>query len=439
MERRLTTILSADVVGYSRLMALDEAGTLAQLKSQRNELIEPRTTKYNGRVVKLMGDGTLMEFGSVVDAVNFAVDVQRTMAKCNQCVPADRRIAYRIGINIGDIIVEGDDIYGEGVNVAARLEGLAEVDGICVSRNVYNQVKSKVDVAFEDLGEKMVKNIPEPVQIYRVRLGAGEAQANENANGAHEAPPLPDKPSIAVLPFDNMSGDPEQEYFSDGISEDAITDLSKISSLFVVARNSSFCYKGEAVNIKNIARELGVRYVVEGSVRRAGNRVRITAQLIDASSGGHLWADRYDRELDDIFSVQDEITKNIVNALQLVLLPGEAEAVAHASTTDFQAYDFYLKGRQCSNFERKAKYIEARKWFEQAIERDPNFALAYCGLADCGLELFWWAGDKKNLEGVFEASPGNDFQNLTDHTSIFTVGGTHCDPGSGLEPVDVHL
>ena len=271
MERRLTTILASDVVGYSRLMAADEAGTLAQLKTHRKELIEPKTAEYHGRVVKLMGDGTLMEFGSVVDAVNFAVDLQRAMAGRNADVPEDRRITYRIGINIGDIIVEGDDIYGDGVNIAARLEGLAEPGGICVARNVYNQVKTKVEASFEDLGEKEVKNIPEPLRVYRV---ATERLPSAATSPATKPLPLPDKPSIAVLPFDNMSLDPDQGFFADGIAEDIITELSKFRSLFVIARNSSFSFKGQAINVKELSEKLGVRYIVEGSVRRVGKRVR---------------------------------------------------------------------------------------------------------------------------------------------------------------------
>ncbi len=349
MERRLTTILAADVVGYSRLMAADEAGTLDALKTHRRELIEPKTAEYNGRVVKLMGDGTLMEFASVVDAVTFAVEVQRAMAERNANVPEDQRITYRIGINIGDIIVEGDDIYGDGVNVAARLEGLAEPGGVCVARSVYNQVKGKVDLAFQDLGEQQVKNIPEPIQVFQVRLD-GEAPAapasptgtrrrlpviaaglalslaavaalvwwapwaprTEPASPEAMAFPLPDKPSIAVLPFNNMSDDEGQEYFADGMTEDLITDLSKISGLFVIARNSSFSYKGQQVKVRQVAEELGVRYVLEGSVRRAGDEVRINAQLIDATTGGHLWAERYDGTLADVFDPRATKTWRVI-------------------------------------------------------------------------------------------------------------------------------
>ncbi len=340
-ERRLTTILAADVVGYSRLMAADEAGTLTSLKAIRRELFEPKTTAHHGRVVKLIGDGTLMEFGSVVDAVHFAVDVQRAVPERNVDVPENRRITYRIGINIGDIIVDGSDIYGDGVNIASRLEAIAEPGGICVARNVYNQVKGKVAVDFEDLGAQQVKNIPEPVPTYRIRLDTvpprETAEAAEISSDAEVRPDdepgdsdgieidlsLPDNPSIAVLPFANMSADPEQEFFSDGISEDIITALSKVGSLLVVARNSTFTYKGRAVDVKQVSREQGVRYVLEGSVRKAGNRVRVTAQLIDATTGHHLGAERYDRDLEDIFAVQDEITREVVIALDIHLSRGE--------------------------------------------------------------------------------------------------------------------
>ena len=305
VERRLTTILAADVVGYSRLMAADEAGTFASLKALRRELFEPKTAEYHGRVVKLMGDGTLMEFGSVVDAVTFAVDLQRAVALRNADVPEDQRITYRIGINIGDVIIEGDDIYGDGVNVAARLEGLAKPGGICISGKVHEEVRNKLPTTFEDMGEQQVKNISEPIRVYRV---ASDALAVQTVPSPSTVLPLPDKPSIAVLPFTNMSGDPEQEYFSDGITEDIITALSNVHWLFVIARNSTFTYKGSAVDVMRVARELGVRYVVEGSVRKAANKVRITVQLVDGTTGNHVWAERYDRELDDIFALQDEIT-----------------------------------------------------------------------------------------------------------------------------------
>ena len=403
-ERRLTTILAADVVGYSRLMAADEAGTLTSLKALRRELIEPKTAEYHGRVVKLMGDGTLMEFASVVGAVNFAVDLQRAVAERNAGVPEDTRIAYRIGINIGDVIVEGEDIYGDGVNVAARLEGLADPGGICVSRTVFNHVKGKVEVGFEDLGEQEIKNIPEPVRVYRIDL-AEHQREGESPRIAQQELSLPDKPSIAVLPFANMSGDPEQEYFSDGITEDVITDLSRVSGLFVVARNSVFTYKGKAVKVQQISEDLGVRYVLEGSVRKAGNRVRITAQLVDGTTGGHLWAERYDRDLTDIFAVQDDIAQNIVEAMKVAIAPEEKRAMQKVPTDNLEAYEFYLRGRRFLH-EMTRKNLElARQMFSKAIELDPSYVHAHAGLADCGSVLYlYYAPDPEILNDALAVS-----------------------------------
>jgi adenylate cyclase len=404
LTRKLTTILAADVAGYSRLMADDEAGTFAQLKAHRKELIEPKTAEYHGRVVKLTGDGTLMEFGSVVDAVMFAVDIQRVMLGRNASVPEDRRITYRFGINIGDIIVDEDDIYGDGVNVAARLEALAEPGGVCVSRTVYDHIKGKVDLGFEDLGEQKVKNIPEPVQVYRVKPHDTDAQSVA-LRTAGEALPLPDKPSIAVLPFTNMSADPEQEYFSDGITEDLITDLSKISELFVVARNATFTYKGKAVMPQQVANDLGVRHVLEGSVRKAGVRLRITAQLIDTPSGGHVWAERYDRELTDIFALQDEITEKIVSALEVKLTKGEEQQVANRYTDNLDAYDCFLRGRAYQANATKEGNGQAREMFERATELDPNFAGAYAQLSYSHFRdwRYQWSKDPQALDLAYEA------------------------------------
>ena len=380
-ERRLTSILAADVVGYSGLMAADESGTLAQLKTHRKELLEPKTAEYHGRVVKLMGDGTLMEFGSVVDAVNFAVDVQRAMVERNAKVPEDQRIIYRVGINIGDIIVEGDDIYGDGVNVAARLEQLAQPGGICISRTVFNHIRKKVDLAFEDLGEKQVKNIPDPIRVYRVDLSPTDTgSVSRGADAA--SPPLPDKPSIAVLPFDNMSGDPEQEFFADGMAEDIITCLSHHRWFFVIARNSSFTYKGHATDVKQVAKELGVRYVLEGSVRKAGNRVRVTAQLIDATTGNHIWAEHYDRELDDIFALQDEITETIVASVEPELGAVERERARRKPPENLDAWCSYQRGlwHLFDDVKRDA-LTEAKRLFQRACELDPGFAVAHAELA----------------------------------------------------------
>ena len=380
VERRLTTILAADVVGYSRLMAADEAGTLASLKALRRELFEPKTAEYHGRVVKLMGDGTLMEFGSVVDAVTFAVDVQRAVALRNIEVPEDQRITYRIGINIGDIIVEGDDIYGDGVNVAARLEGLAEPGGICVARTVFNHVKGKVEVGFEDLGEQQVKNISEPIRVYRIAV-ASERPATEPAGRDSHAPPPPEKPSIVVLPFTNMSGDPEQEYFSDGLTEDIITALAAWRSFPVIARNSAFVYKGRAVNAKLVGRELGARYILEGSVRKTGNRVRITAQLIDASTGHHIWAERLDRDLEDVFQLQDELTLRIATTVEPQLRQVEHKRLISKTTNDLNAWDCYLRGMSYLRQMTKEGNVSARRMFERAVELDPTYGEAFAALA----------------------------------------------------------
>ena len=305
MERRLAAIMVTDVVGYSRLIRSDEEGTLAALKALRTDLIDPKIAEHHGRVVKLMGDGMLAEFASAVDAVRAAVEAQRAVAERNADLPEDKRIAFRVGINLGDVVVDGDDIHGDGVNVAARLEGLAEAGGICISGGVYDQVRDRIDFPFEDLGEHQVKNIDRPVRVWR---WVTDGVAAAGTASADKPLPLPDKPSIAVLAFDNLSGDPDQEYFADGIAEDIITALSKFRWFFVIDRNSSFTYKGKSVDVKQVAEELGVRYVLEGSVRKAGSRVRISAQLIDAATGNHVWAERYDRELADIFDLQDEMT-----------------------------------------------------------------------------------------------------------------------------------
>jgi len=377
VERRLAAILSADVVGYSRLMGEDEAGTLERLKSLRRELVQPGITERKGRIVKLMGDGLLAEFPSVVEAVQCAADIQRSMIGREADLPNERRIKLRIGVNLGDIIVEGSDIYGDGVNVAARLEALADPGGICISGKVYEEVRNKLPTAFEDLGEQEVKNIAEPVRVYR--LASGSPQDGPPTHPA-EPLPLPDKPSIAVLPFTNMSGDPEQEYFSDGITEDIITELARFSSLFVIARNSSFQYKGRSPKIQDVGHELGVHYVVEGSVRRASNRVRITAQLIEAATGNHVWAERYDRELEDIFAVQDEVVREIATAV-----PGQLDAVAsnriqQRSDHDLTAYEYVLRGERIRNQDWGTP--DAIPLFEQAIEADPHCARAYAQLAN---------------------------------------------------------
>src|SRR3984893_18741212 len=331
LQRRLAAILSADVVGYSRLMGIDEAGTLARLKAMRRDLVDPLIAAHSGWTFKLMGDGALVEFGSAVDAVTCAVEVQKQVRECNAGSPEDSRIQFRIGVNVGDIIVEGDDIYGDGVNVAARIQALADPGGIYISRGAAEQVRDKVPIKIETRGEQTVKNIARPIEVFCIVAEDRDAIVVAiNKSGSHiQTPMVADKPSIAVLAFNNMSGDPEQEYFSDGITEDIITDLSRLSELHVIARNSSFVYKNAAVSIPEVAKALGVRYVLEGSVRKAGNRVRVTAQLIDSSTGGHVWASRFDRDLTDIFAVQDELTQEIVAALKLKLTGREQDRLTH--------------------------------------------------------------------------------------------------------------
>ena len=384
MERRLSAIMAADVVGYSRLMGANEVGTLTSLREHRAELIDPCIAEHQGRIVKLTGDGMLVEFSSVVSAVDCAVDVQREMRLRNAAVPEDRRIEFRIGINLGDVIVEGDDIFGDGVNVASRIEGVAKPGGVSVSSSVRENVGNKLDLAYEDMGEQSLKNIDFPVRVFNVVLGSGAAKLRA---GAEPEVAAAEKPSIAVLPFNNMSDDHGQEFFSDGITEDIITDLSKVSGLFVVGRNTSFTYKGKAVQLQQVAAELGVKFILEGSVRKAGQRVRVTGQLIDGATGGHLWADRYDRDLTDIFAIQDEITQSIVEQLKIKLLPKEKKAIGQAPTVNVEAYTYYLKGRQFYNNATKSFVLLARQMFTKAVEIDPAYARAYAGIANCDSRL----------------------------------------------------
>jgi len=376
-QRRLAAILAADVAGYSRLMGIDEEGTLRALTAHRAQLIDPEIAEHCGRIVKTTGDGTLVEFASVVDAVRCAVEIQRGMVERNANVPQDKRIEIRIGINVGDIIIQGDDIFGDGVNVAARLEGLAEPGGVSVSADAFSQVRDRLDLAFDDLGDMELKNIARPVRVYRVRNPA-ESNAAKTQGGA---PILPDRPSIAVLAFNNMSGDPEQEYFSDGISEDIITDLSKLSELHVIARNSTFTYKGKSVDVKQVGRELGVRYVLEGSVRKAGNRVRVTGQLIDTASGAYIWADHFDRDLTDIFAVQDELTQEIISALKVKLSPEEKSRLTRKSAIDVEAYNLFLRAREQAFLFTRSNNVEARKLLERAVAINPDFAAAHAYVA----------------------------------------------------------
>jgi len=381
INRRLAAILAADVVGYSRLMGADEAGTLAALKRHREIIFDPAVAAHNGRIVKLIGDGVIAEFGSVVDAVSCALSVQRSAAATPNEDPAQPAIVLRIGINLGDVIIEGDDIYGDGVNIAARLEPLAEPGGVCVSAIVNESVGNRIDIRFEDGGDISVKNIDRPVRVWKWHPSATTLSAAQS--NATKPQPNGGGASIAVLPFTNMSGDQEQEYFSDGISEDIITDLSKIAGLMVVARNSSFTYKGRSVDIRTVGRELGVRSVLEGSIRRAGNRVRVTAQLIDATNGAHLWADRYDRDLTDIFEVQDDVTHRIVDALKVTLSPAENARTTDTGTTNTEAYDCCLRGRDFLFGGTKSRHTfeQSLSFFTRAIELDPGYGQAYAGLA----------------------------------------------------------
>jgi adenylate cyclase len=383
VPRRLAAILAADVAGYSRLMGENEEGTLAALKVLRRELADPKIKEHRGRIVKTTGDGLLVEFASVVDAVRCAVDVQREMTERNTGVPAERRIEFRIGINVGDIIIDNKDIHGDGVNVAARLETLAEPGGICVSRVVRDQVRDKLSFAFEDMGEQQVKNIARPIRVHRIRFAkeAGISSVASYSTAPPLALPLPDKPSVAVLPFTNMSGDPDQEFVSDGIVEDVITALSRYPSLFVIARNSSFTYKGRVVDVRQAGRELGVRYVLEGSVRKAGNRIRVTAQLIEAEIGNHVWAERYDRDLADIFAVQDEITEALTTAIAPAIADAELRRAMRKPPESLDVWAAYQRGLWHLSKANPDDDAIAQRLFQRAIDLDPTFAGCYSALA----------------------------------------------------------
>ncbi|RQH07180.1 adenylate/guanylate cyclase domain-containing protein [Bradyrhizobium sp. RP6] len=401
-ERRLAAVLAADMVGFSRLMEVDEAGTLARLKTHRVELIDPAIAKNRGRIIKTTGDGMLAEFYSVVDAVLCAAEVQRRMARRNADVPPPRWIQFRIGINLGDVIVDQSDIFGDGVNIAARLEALAEPGGICVSGAVRDQVGDRLDgVQFDDLGEQSVKNIARPIRVFRIRLVEGPAGPPGGSNTAATPPGVSKKPSIAVLPFANMSGDPEQEFFADGLTEDIITELSRFHDLLVISRNSTFVYKGKAVKVQDIGREFGVDYVIEGSVRKAGERVRVTVQLIDAETDRHIWAERYDRELQDIFAIQDEMTRAIV-----ATLPGRVEAATHdrtkrKPTDNMPAYECVLAAKLLHHRSTRDDNAQAQTLLNRALAMDPNYAHAHawkaCVLGQCW--IYGWCADR---EATFE-------------------------------------
>jgi TolB-like protein/class 3 adenylate cyclase len=382
VERRLTAILAADVAGYSRLIGADEEGTLAQLKAFRKTLVDPTIAKHRGRIVKTTGDGMLVEFASAVDAARCAVEVQRGMADENTEIPQAKRIEFRIGIHLGDIIIDDNDIFGDGVNIAARLESIAVPGGISISRAVHDQVRDRINVCFDDKGEIALKNIARPVQVFAIS-GAKESKTTVSPE-SKLALALPDKPSIAVLPFTNMSGDPEQDYFADGMVEDIITALSRFKALFVIARNSSFTYKGRAVDVKQVGRELGVRYVLEGSVRKAANRVRITGQLVDTATGVHLWADRFDGGLGDIFDLQDQVTESVVGAIAPAVEKAEIERAKRKPTESLDAYALYLRGlARLYQFASRQANDEALRLFNSAIELDPDFASAYGRAATC--------------------------------------------------------
>jgi adenylate cyclase len=418
--RRLAAILAADVAGYSRLMGADEEGTLERLKALRREVVDPKIAEHHGRIVKTTGDGLLVEFASVVDAVRCAVAVQQAMPERNTGVAEDNRIELRIGINLGDMIVEGDDLYGDGVNIAARIEALADAGGVFVSNTVHDHVRDRLPFLFEDLGERQVKNIARPVRVYRVRdalthpaanapgsplsgiAGEGAGRRRREAGEGSSALPLPDKPSIAVLPFANMSGDPEQEYFADGMVEEIITALSRIRWLFVIARNSSFTYKGQAVDVKRVGRELGVRYVLEGSVRKGGGRVRITAQLIDPQNGAHLWADRFDGQIEDVFDLQDKVASSVAGVIEPTLQAAEIRRSANRPTNDLTAYDFYLRALAHWDARDRSQSELALARLDQAIERDPNYAPALALAAHCRCQhiLYGWTDDDKEARSM---------------------------------------
>jgi len=398
-ERRLVAIVSADVAGYSRLIGADEAATLAAMRAHRAELIDPLIARHGGRIVKTMGDGLLLEFPSVVNAVKCSIDVQNGMVARNSTVAEDKRIAFRIGVHLGDIVVDGDDIHGDGVNVAARLQEAGETGGIILSGIAHESLGSLIDADFEDGGQHQFKNIARQIRTWRWM--PHKPSATTAPDFADEPPTEPDTPSIAVLPFDNMSNDPEQEYFSDGITEDIITEISRIPEVMVISRNSTFTYKGKAAKVQDVCRDLGVRYVLEGSVRKAGDRVRITAQLIDGHSGGHLWAERYDRRLEDIFAVQDDVTEKIVSALEVKLVGGAAAPGRREQTHNPEAYDCVLRGREQYRLFTTDSNAAARDLYERARALDPDYAEPYAGLAETHVQD-WFMGSEPTLDRAFD-------------------------------------
>jgi len=440
--RRLAAVLAADVAGYSRLIGADEAGTLAAFKTIKADLFDPTLAAHHGRLVKTTGDGFLAEFSSVVDALHCATEVQAQMAERNATVSTDKRIDFRIGINVGDIVVEDGDIFGDGVNVAVRLEGVAEPGGICVSARVQEDAAGKLNLCFDDIGEQQLKNIARPVRVYRVR-----DVATAKTQSAPELPalPLPDKPSIAVLPFINMSGDPDQEFFADGIAEDIITALSRYSSLFVIARNSCFTYKERAIDVKQVGRELGVRYVLEGSLRKAGNRVRVTGQLVEAETGKHVWAERYDRDLADIFALQDEITGAVTIAIAPAIAHAERKRAMRTAPGSLDAWTAYQRGLwHVFKISREDDAL-AQKYFQQAIDIDPAFAGGYKGLAVAYLQaatLFHTrspAEAYRSAEALARQAIALDGTDAEAHSTLATAMLRHGDYDGALAQAEIAL
>jgi adenylate cyclase len=434
VERRLAAILAGDVAGYSRLMGADEEGTLARLNAHRRELLEPKIAENRGRIVKRTGDGILIEFSSAVDATRCAIEQQRGMAQRNAGEPADRRIELRIGIHVGDIIIEEGDIFGDGVNIAARLEGVAEPGGICVSDDTFRQVRGKIDALFEDAGEQQLKNIAQPVRVYRIRLDQAAPKAKKFSASSSS-------PSIAVLPFQNMSNDPDQEYFVDGIVEDIITGLSRMKWLYVIARNSSFAYKGRPVDVKQVGRELGIRYVLEGSLRKAGDRIRITSQLIETTNGTHVWAERYDRPLGNIFEVQDEITLSVVGAMEPSLRQAEIERAKRKRPDNLDAYDLYLRALPHAQVAMPGDGEKALSWLHKSLALEPDYAAAHALAAWCYEQRYLRGGmhdaDKTAaLEHARAALAAGADDATTLATAGFVVGLVEHDYQAAMNAID---
>jgi len=428
VERRLAAVLAADVAGYSRLMGLDEEGTLARLKIARKTVVDPALASHRGRIVKTTGDGMLVEFASAVDAARCAVEVQRGMVDHNADVPQEVRLEFRIGIHIGDIIVDDNDIFGDGVNIAARLEGIAEPGGVCISDDTQRQIRTKVDFAFDDMGPQALKNISEPIRAWRMRVGASSASALRKSASVSSGQTLalPDKPSIAVLPFQNMSGDPEQEYFVDGLTEDIITELARISSMSVIARNSTFVYKGKAIDVKRVGRELGARYVLEGSVRHANQRVRVTAQLVETVAGRHLWAEKYDRDLADIFEIQDEITRSVVGSTETQVVLSEGSLAERRERPDFRTWDLAKRGLK-KIYELTRESLEVAHEIAGELTRiDPSFAKGHQLLAAAKYHLVLMGysnSPREMLDAALQSAQKSILLDDTDERSYWILGG----------------